>query len=152
VANTTLTKAIGYLVFIGGVLLYVYLYGTFLKDILDAPDGKRPDLNNANVQLASGIGGALGGVFAAAFGIQRQDPKVDEKKLNVGTTLTPGAPWVTGVSIVAYFVVGLGILAVSRANSAEAPQEIQTTATVFAGYLAAIFFATLTGPGKTPGA
>jgi len=147
--TNTLTKVIGYAVFLGAIAIYVYLYYTFLRDILDAPDGKRPDLSNANIQLAAGIGGALGTVFAAAFGIQRKDPDVDEKKLAVGNTITPSAPWVTSVSIVAYFLVGLAILVVSRTNGAETPQEVQTTATVFAGYLAAIFFTVLSGPGKT---
>ena len=150
--TSDLIKVIGYIVFAGAIAVYLYLYFTFLKDIIDAPSGERPDLNNADIQLASGIGGALGGVFAGAFGIQRQDPKTDEKKLNVGATITQGAPWVANVCIIAYFVVGVGILVVSRTNGAETPQEIQTTATVFAGYVAAIFLAVITGPGKTTGA
>jgi len=37
VETKNLTKAIGYLVFVGAVTVYVYLYVTFLVDILDAP-------------------------------------------------------------------------------------------------------------------
>jgi hypothetical protein len=143
------TRAIKYIVFIGGIVIYAYLYFTFLRDILDASTGQPPDLDNSNVQLATGIGGLLAAVFAVAFGIQRKDPTVDEKKLNLGATITPEAQWVTSISIVVYFLVGAATLWVSRDSGAETPQEIQATATVFAGYLAAIFTGMLTGPGKT---
>jgi hypothetical protein len=62
--------------------------------------------------------------------------------------MTPEAKWVSAASILVYFVVGAATLWVSRDNGAETPQEIQTTATVFAGYLGAIFVGAVTGPGK----
>ena len=137
------------LVVAGGVLLYVILYFGFLKEVVDAPAGEAPNLDNANVQLAAAIGGLLGGVFAIVFGIQRQDPTKDEKKLRLGATLTPRAEWVTLLCLIAYFLVGLATVVVVRANGAESPQELQTSATVFAGYVASIFAAAVTGPGKT---
>ena len=142
-------KIITWVIFIGGVVLYVLLYFSFLRDIINAPTGKAPNLDNSDVQLAGGIGGLLAGVFAVAFGIQRQDPSKDEKKLRIGATLTPAAPWVTIVCLVAYFVVGAATVIVVRAHGAESPQEIQASATLFAGYVASIFTAVLTGPGKT---
>ncbi len=144
-----LTKPITYLVFLGGVAVYTYLYFTFLREIVIAADGHPPNLDNANVQLANGIGGLLAAVFAVAFGVQRKDETVDERRLRVGATLTPRAEWVSMVSIVAYFVVGVATLYISRDNGGETPQEIQASATVFAGYLAAIFTGVVTGPGKT---
>jgi hypothetical protein len=140
---------IKYVVFLGGVAVYAYLYFTFLSDIVDAPTGQPPNLENSNVQLANGIGGLLGAAFAVAVGIQRKDPAVNEKQLQLGATLTPEARWVTTVSVLVYFIVGAATLAVSRVYGAETPQEIQATATVFAGYLAAIFTGVVTGPGKS---
>jgi hypothetical protein len=142
-------KVITALIFLGGLAAYVVLYVSFLKDISDAPPGKPPNLDNSDVQLAAGIGGLLAGVFAVAFGIQRQDPTKNEKKLNVGATLTPTLPWVTTICLIVYFVVGVATLVVVRANGAESPQEIQATSVVFVGYVVAIFTAVVTGPGKT---
>ena len=148
--NVELVKRIiGYAIFVAGIALYVVFYYSFLKDILDAPAGKAPNLDNGDVQLAAAIGGLLGGVFAVGFGIQRQDPTKNEKKLRVGTTLTPRAEWVTIVCLVAYTLVGAATLVVVRTHGAESPQEIQATATAFAGYAASIFTAVITGPGKT---
>jgi hypothetical protein len=141
-------KIIGYGIFVGGIALYVVLYYSFLRDIVNAPAGKAPDLDNADVQLAAAIGGVLGGVFALAFGIQRRDPATDEKQLRIGKTLTPAAEWVTSVCMLVYAVVGVATLIVVRTHGAESPQEIQATATAFAGYAASIFTAVVTGPGK----
>jgi hypothetical protein len=149
VRNLNVGALIGYLVFVCGIALYIYLYYSFLNDIIDAPDGKPPNLNNSDVQLATAIGGALGAAFAVALGIQRRDTKVNEKRLQLGKTLTPKAEWVSTVSVLVYFAVGVGVVVVSRTNGAETPQEIQATATLFAGYLASIFVATLSGPGQT---
>jgi hypothetical protein len=142
-------KVITAVVFLGVVVVYVVLYYSFLRDIVDAPSGQAPNLDNGDVQLATGIGGLLGGVFAVAFGIQRQDPTKNEKKLKIGATLTPRAQWVTIVCLVAYALVGAATLIVARTHGAESPQEIQASATVFAGYVASIFAAVITGPGKT---
>lgn len=147
--NPNVGSWIGYVVFVGGILLYVVLYFSFLKEVVDAPDGEPPNLTNADVQLASGIGGILGAMFAVALGIQRRDPAVNEKRLSVGSTLTPGATWVSNVAVLVYFVVGIAILAVTQTNGAETPQEIKAAATVFAGYLGAIFTAVISGPGQT---
>jgi hypothetical protein len=62
---------------------------------------------------------------------------------------------VSTVSVLVYFAVGIAIVVVAGTNGAETPQEIQATATLFAGYLASIFTAVLSGPGQTepaPGA
>lgn len=142
-------KVIRYLVFVGGVLVYAYLYFTFLREIIQAGPGRPPDLENSNVQLANGIGGLLGAAFAVAMGIQRKDPTVNERRLDLGATITPEAKWVSTVSVLVYFVVGAVTLYVSRAHGAETPQEIQATATVFAGYVGAIFIGAVTGPGQT---
>jgi hypothetical protein len=147
--NFNVGALIGYLVFIGGIVLYIYLYYSFLHDIVDAPDGKPPNLINGDVQLASAIGGALGAAFAVALGIQRADTTVNEKRLQLGKTLTPRAEWVSTVTVLVYFAVGVAVVVVSRTNGAETPQEIQATATLFAGYLASIFTAVLSGPGQT---
>jgi hypothetical protein len=143
-----LKLAIRYAVFVGGLIVYAYLYFTFLRDILDA-DGKAPDLENGAVQLASGIGGVLAAVFAVAFGIQRRDPTVNQRKLNLGRTLTPNAEVVTGLCVVVYFVVGLATAAVALTNSPETPQEIKTPLTLFVGYLGAMFTAIATSPKVT---
>lgn len=132
-----------------GIALYVILYWSFLYDIIDAPTGKAPNLDNGKVQLATGIGGILAGVFAVAFGIQRQDPTKNEKKLQLGATLTPNAQWITIVSLIAYALVGGASILVVFIHGAESPQEITTGATVFGGYAAAIFTAAVTGPGRT---
>jgi hypothetical protein len=139
--------AIRYVVFVGGVVAYVYLYFTFLRDILDA-EGSAPDLDNGAVQIASAIGGLLAATFAVAFGIQRRDPTVNEKRLNLGSTLTPNAELVTAVCLVVYFLVGLAATVVAFTNSAETPQEIKTPVTLFLGYLVAMFTGIVTGPGQ----
>src|SRR4051794_9380344 len=136
-----------YAVFTGGLAVYVVLYWGFLKDILDA-NGVAPNLDNGAVQLASGIGGLLGAVFAIAFGIQRSDPDVDERRVNLGATLTPNAELVTSLCLVVYFLVGAVTTALTLLNSDETPQEIKTPVTVFVGYIAAMFVAILRGPGK----
>ena len=138
---------IQYAVFLGGVGVYVVLYYMFLRDIIDA-NGAAPNLDNSAVQIASGIGGLLGAAFAVAFGIQRDNPNVNEKRLNLGSTLTPNAEVVSIVCVVAYFVVGAAATVVSLANSVETPQEIKTPVTVFLGYVVGMFTAIVTGPGK----
>jgi hypothetical protein len=140
--------AILYAVFVGGIALYVILYFDFLRDIVNAA-GTAPNLDNGAVQLAAGIGGLLAGTFAVAFGIQRRDPDTDEKKLNLGRTLTPNAEFVTAVCLLVYFLVGVAATFVSLAHSDETPQEIKTPVTIFVGYLAAIFAAIVSGPGRT---
>ena len=149
VKNLNVGALIGYVVFVGGIALYVGLYYSFLHDIVVAGDGKPPNLDNGDVQLASGIGGLLGAAFAVTLGIQWKDTGIQEKKLQLGKTLSPQAEWVTSLSVIVYFLVGVAIIVVSRTHGAETPQEIQTTATVFAGYLASIFTAVVTGPGQT---
>jgi hypothetical protein len=139
---------IQYVVFVGGVVVYVVFYYTFLRDILNA-NGAAPNLDNGAVQIASGIGGLLGATFAAAFGIQRKEPTVNEKKLNLGSTLTPNAEVVSVVCVIVYFVVGAVTTLVMLTNGVETPQEIKTPVTVFLGYVAAMFTAMVTGPGKT---
>jgi hypothetical protein len=139
---------IRYVVFVGGVIAYVYLYYTFLHDILDAK-GSAPDIDNGAVQIASAIGGLLAATFAIAFGIQRRDRTVDEKKLNLGSTLTPNAELVTAVCVGVYFIVGVAATLVAFTNSAETPQEIKTPVTLFLGYVVAIFTGVVTGPGRT---
>ena len=141
---------IRYAVFVGGVIAYVYLYFTFLRDILDA-NGSAANLDNGAVQVASAIGGLLAATFAVAFGIQRTDPGVNEKKLNLGNTLTPNAELVTAVCVIAYFIVGTATVLVAFTQGAETPQEIKTPATLFLGYLVAMFTGVVTGPGKTDG-
>src|SRR4051812_4896421 len=111
-------RAIYYAVFVGATIAYVYLYWTFLQDIRDA-HGVRADLDNGAVQIATGIGGLFAGVFAVAFGIQRKDPTVDEKKLRVGDTLTPNATIVAGTCLVVYFLVGAVSLIVTASKTIE---------------------------------
>jgi hypothetical protein len=111
--NFSVGELIGYLVFVGGLALYIYLNYFFLGDIVNAPDRQPPNLNNGDVQLASAIGGALAAAFAVAVGIQRSDPTIDEKRLQLGTTLIPGAGWVSTASVLVYFVVGVAIVVVS---------------------------------------
>jgi hypothetical protein len=137
-----------YAVFLGGVALYVVLYWGFWHDIVNA-DGAAANLDNGAVQLAAGIGGALAAVFAVAFGLQRKDPTVNEKKFNLGATLTPNAEFVTTVCILVYFLVGVVTAYISLRNTVETPQEIKTPLTIFVGYLGAMFFAVATGPGRT---
>jgi hypothetical protein len=144
----TLKPIIRYVIFVGGVALYVFFYYTFLRDILDA-NGAPADLDNSAVQIASGIGGLLAATFAVAFGIQRQDRTVNEKKLNLGKTLTPDAEVVTAVCVGVYFVVGAVATIIAITNSVETPQEIKAPVGIFVGYLAAIFTGVVTGPGKT---
>ncbi len=144
-----LKLAIQYVVFVGGVVLYVVLEAGFLKDILDASDGKAPNLDNGAVQLASGIGGLLAATFAVAFGIQRNDDDTDERKLDLGRTLTPNATFVTAVCLGAYFLVGIAATIVTLTQGQETPQEIKTPVTIFIGYIAAMFTGIVTGPGKT---
>jgi hypothetical protein len=137
-----------YAVFLGGVALYVVLYWGFWQDIVNA-DGVAPNLDNGAVQLASGIGGALAAVFAVAFGLQRKDATVNEKKLKLGATLTPNAQFVTTGCILVYFLVGVVTAYISLRNNVETPQEIKTPLTIFLGYLGAMFVAVVTGPGRT---
>jgi VIT1/CCC1 family predicted Fe2+/Mn2+ transporter len=144
VARVQLT--IRYLVFVGGLVVYAYLYYTFLRDILRAKDAA-PDLDNGAVQIASAIGGVLAATFAVAFGIQRTDPNVNEKRLNLGRTLTPNAELVTTLCVIVYFVVGVFATVVAFAKGAETPQEIKTPVTVFLGYIVAMFTGIVTGPG-----
>jgi hypothetical protein len=139
---------IRYVVFVGGVIAYVYLYYTFLHDILNAK-GSAPNLDNGAVQVASGIGGLLAATFAVTFGIQSKDPTVDEKKLNLGRTLTPNAELVTSVCVVVYFIVGAVATVVAFSKGAETPQEIKTPVTLFLGYVVAMFTGIVTGPGRT---
>jgi hypothetical protein len=150
--GTTVVKyvklGIVYAVFIGGLGLYVVLYIGFLKHIVDA-DGAAPNLDNGTVQLATGIGGLLAAIFAVAFGIQRSDPTVDEKKLKLGQTLTPRAEVVTSVCLVVYFLVGAAAAIITLLNSAETPLEIKTPVTIFVGYIVTIFMSVLRGPGQT---
>ncbi len=148
-SNLSVGALIGYLVFVGGLGLYIYLNYSFLRDILEASDGKPSNLNHSDVQLASAIGGALGAAFAVALGIQRRDPTVNEKRLQVGKTLTPRAEWASTLSVLVYFAVGSRDRCRLAHNDAETPQEIQATGTLFAGYLASIFTAVLSGPGQT---
>ena len=143
-----LRLVIKYVVFVGGLIAYVYLYYTFLRDIVDA-EGSAPDLDNGAVQIASAIGGLLAATFAIALGIQRKDPTVNEKKFNLGSTLTPNAEIVTMVCVVVYFLVGGIATFVAFTHGAETPQEIKAPVTLFLGYVVALFTGVVTGPGKT---
>lgn len=143
------TEAIRYIVLIGGLVLYVYLYATFLKDVWDGPAGKPVDLDNQDVQIATAIGGALAALFAVALGIQRKDPTENEKKVHVGKTITPERPLVGTICVWVYFFVGAATLYVVWRRDTQAPQEIKTAATVFAGYVLSIFVAAVSRPGQT---
>lgn len=147
-AMDTIKLGIRYVVFVGGIVVYVVLYAGFLKEIWTA-DGAAPNLDNGAVQIAAGIGGLLAATFAVAFGIQRKDPTVNEKKLDLGRMLTPEAGFVTAVSVIVYFLVGLAATAVMLTHGNETPQEIKTPTTLFLGYLVAMFTGIVTGPGQT---
>lgn len=149
--RTALTSAalIRFIVLIGGLTVYVYLYWTFLKQIWNTPANEAANLDNQDVQIAGAIGGTLAATFAVALGIQRKDPKLNEKQVALGSTILPEAKLFGTLAIWVYFVVGLATLYVTWRRDVQTPQEIKTAATLFAGYVTSIFVAAISGPGQT---
>ena len=139
---------------LGGVAFFVYLYGTVMWDVW--PASEKPNVDPDDVKIATALAGTLGGVFAAALGVERQKqknaappnppPPALQTMVTVGSTLT--GPTSTRfqqiaatVAVWAYFLTGLAAAATWYWNRAETPDLIKTLAEVIGGYILALIAA-----------
>jgi len=134
----------------GGTVLFAVLYASFFAQIW-SESTHPPDLNSQAVYLASLLAASLGTAFAVTLGIQRQDPSVEEKRVQLGATLFVEY-WrqkVAQLSVLTYLLVGTaGVVTVSW-NQVQSPAPIKAFAAAFIGYFIAAVTAAVTGPGKT---
>jgi hypothetical protein len=131
-----------------GILGFVGVYVYFAWKILQADTGQQPDLDNQLTYLVSAIGGVLASYFAIVLGITQGDESqgvVGRIRQGLRTPLlsAPGTPkpvtLLGTLAFWAYVVVGTGTLVLAFWKSTETPDVIKGTASVFAGYVAAVF-------------
>ena len=139
---------------LGGVAFFVYLYGGVMWDTW--PASQKPKVDPDDVKIATALAGALGGVFAAALGVERQrqknvtppntPPPALQATLTVGGTLTASDSTkfqaiAATVAVWAYFFTGIAAAATWYWNKAVTPDLIKTLAEVIGGYILALIVA-----------
>jgi hypothetical protein len=139
---------------LGGVAFFVYLYGTVMWDTW--PASEKPTVDPDDVKIATALAGALGGVFAAALGVERQKqkntsgpnppPPALQTMVTVGGTLTgTGSTRLQAIAatiaVWAYFLTGIAAAVTWYWNKAVTPDMIKTLAEVIGGYILALIAA-----------
>jgi hypothetical protein len=124
------------------VLAFFAIWAILFVDVWTAKAGKPPKLDDVLVGAGAALAGAVGAGFALAMGLEAKKP--EEESL----ARTPiGLPkfdkeqarsWILTIGIYGYAAVSAGALVTWLANRDETPEEIQTLAITFAGYILAL--------------
>ena len=151
--NVKGTNLIRFIAVLAGTAAFAYLYIRWMKETWDAVEDPPtpPKPNPDDVKIATGLAGALGGLFAVAMGIKAHTfvgnrvAKAGAGLAKVGETLTGTTSWVLAVpatlAVWTYFLVGLGAAATWEWNKPVTPPSVKTLAEVIGGYILALILA-----------
>jgi hypothetical protein len=133
---------------LGGVGFFAYLYGRWMYETW--PATTKVEVDSDDVKIATALAGALGGLFAAALGVEkkreRNAPGV-QATFTVGTTLSGAGDAIDPRAIAAtvavwvYFLTGIAAAATWYWNRAVTPDVIKVLAEVMSGYILALIAA-----------
>jgi hypothetical protein len=147
---------IRFIAVVGGTAFFAYLYGSIMADTW--PATQTPKVNADDIKIATALAGALGGLFAVALGVERQEgkqraitaqrnpPSAFQATFTVGRTLTA---WdgsglkvlVATIAVWVYFLTGLAAAATWYWNRAVTPDILKTLAEIIGGYIIALIAA-----------
>jgi len=146
------------LAIVAGIGVFAYFYGAFMWDTWQATEKppKPPKLDPDDIKIATALAGVLGGVFAVALGVERQQQKRDtaatdqpppaaKSLATVGKTLTASDRFLTAVpatlAVWVYFLTGVAAAITWQFNKPVAPAVVKTLAEVIGGYVLALITA-----------
>lgn len=112
---------------------FLGVYVAFLVQVVQASDGQPPNFNEAVVNFAATISGAIGSAFAVALGVNA-DNASPSRLLFRGVSEAD----LLKIGLWLYAIVGVAAALVYGLNPNETPGSISTLAFVFVGYVAAL--------------
>lgn len=139
------------LLVVGALATYGILWGIVFWKIWDAGGGTAPTISRTVLYVIGVLGGVLGTSFAAALGIERQDPDRDPRKLAFGSTVIGTTPAHRGkatatatLAIWLYAVIGAWGLLTVLVHQAQSPSGVKTAAAAFATAVTGLVAGSLT--------
>ena len=124
------------------VLAFFVIWAILLIDVWSAKSGKPPDLDDVLVGAGAALAGVVGAGFALAMGLEKKKPP--DESLAVTAIALPRLDkeetrsWILTIGIYGYAAVSALAVITWLANRGETPEEIQTLAIGFAGYVLAL--------------
>ncbi|MCV0403788.1 MAG: hypothetical protein K5924_08760 [Chloroflexi bacterium] len=113
------------------LLGFIALYAYFLLEVVRAPDGAPPALDERLVGIGAILSGALGSAFAVALG-------VEDQTMRTRAITMPSLQTLLGLGLWAYALVAMTSIVVFALNLDETPVAISSLALVLVGFVAAI--------------
>jgi hypothetical protein len=123
------------LLMFGFVSAFFVVYGYFVVEIWDAPDGRPPDFDAGLISLAGALAGVLGGGFAIALGVEKPSNAPSPRLLGRLGDPFKGLSLVVTLGIWTYAVIGAAAAVTTFMNLNETPEVVKGLSAVFVGYV-----------------
>ena len=144
------------LLVLGTIATYGVLWVIVFWKVWDAGDGPAPNISSTLLYVIGVIGGILATAFAAALGIERNDPKRDPRKLAFGATVIGATPQakkskaITSATLAVwlYAVIGAWAGLTVLVHQVQSPSDVKTAAAAFGTVVVGLVTGSLT-PGNT---